>query len=284
MRNKKINKLKVSIVCAIVIVFILHITGFGRFLYNNIKDRYLSSKQYYFTSNLLEVNKESHTYNNWSGTDVYKLDLELYSFDNDLLKADYDLEYTISCTTTSTKIDCAIGSQETGTSTEEGTIFVDNGNKEVVSIYLKPKDGAEFTLGEEVMVTVTAYTTEPYAKTISADFTFEITAQGADYQIEDKENQTYALVKLKNTLPIDSNVTLRFDPEVVRLDMTDDVYINNLGYKTEIINGEEYINEITFLMTKESSKNIKFYKVDKSQDYSTELDIFEVIKNETTTP
>lgn len=278
MGNRKINKIKVSIVLIIICILLLNLTGFGRYIYNTVKESYLTSKNFYFTSNLLEVNEPSYTYNNWSGSDVYKLDIELYSFENELLRADEDLDYNISCTTTSTKITCAVGSQA-GTSTTTGTITTVT-NEKVVSIYLIPNEDADFVLGENVDITVTAYTTEPYSKTISADFTFVITAIGADYQIEDKENQNYALVKLKNTEAINTNVTLRFNPEVVRLDMNDEVYLNNISYQTEEIDEHDYVNEITFTLTEESSKNIKFYKVDKSQDYSDQLDIFEVVRVE----
>ena len=276
MRNRKINKIKVSIVIIIFVLLLLHITGFGRFLYNSAKDRYLTSRNFYFTSNLLDTDNPSYHYHNWSGADIYKLDFELYSFQNELLRIDYDLEYTVTCSTTSNKITCAIASTEGG-NTDEGIIY-SSSNEEVVSIYLTPNDDADFSLGETIIVSVTAYTTEPYAKTISADFIFEITAQGADYQIVDKANQTYALVKLKNTLALDSNVTLKFDPSVVRLDMNDEVYLNNIAYKVDEDTG--YVNEITFLMPKESSKNIKFYKIDKTEDYTTHLDIFEIVKTE----
>ena len=276
MRNRKINKIKVSIVIIIFVLLLLHITGFGRFLYNSAKDRYLTSRNFYFTSNLLDTDNPSYHYHNWSGADIYKLDFELYSFQNELLRIDYDLEYTVTCSTTSNKITCAIASTEGG-NTDEGIIY-SSSNEEVVSIYLTPNDDADFSLGETIIVSVTAYTTEPYAKTISADFIFEITAQGADYQIVDKANQTYALVKLKNTLALDSNVTLKFDPSVVRLDMNEEVYLNNIAYKVDEDTG--YVNEITFLMPKESSKNIKFYKIDKTEDYTIHLDIFEIVKTE----
>lgn len=283
MKNRKINKVKVSIVLIILLILLMNLTGFGRFIYNSIKDRYLSSQSFYFTSNLLDVNNAQLTYNNWTGTDVYKLDIALYSYENELLRLDEDLDYTITCSTTSTKIDCRIGSQADGGTTATGTIEakINNiaNNEKVISIYLVPKDGVEFDVGEKVVVTVRAFTTEPYAKTISADFTFDITTIGADYQIEDIAYRNYVLVKLKNTEPVDSSVTLKFDPDVVRLDMNDEAYLNNLGYETENIGGHDYITEITFLMAEESSKNIKFYKVDKSQDYTTQLGIFEVVRN-----
>ena len=278
MKNKKINKMKVSVVLAIIIILAIYITGLGRYVYNNAKDRYLTSKKFYFTSNLLEVNKASHTYRNWSGSDVYRLDVKLYSFENESLRLTEDLNYTVTATTTSSKVNCAIGSQS-GNSTDNGVISSET-NEKVVSIYLTPKEGEKILIGENITVSVTAYTTEPYSKIISADFVFEISAIGADYQIDDKENRNYALVKLKNTLDIDTYVTLKFNPDVVRLDMNDEVYLNNINYKTKNIDGSDFVNEITFALTKESSKNIKFYKVDKSQDYSNQLDIFEITKAE----
>ena len=40
------------------------------------------------------------------------------------------------------------------------------------------------------------------------------------------------------------------------------------GVQTKTTADGKYINEITFNLPKESSKNVKFYKVDKSKDYT----------------
>ena len=279
MRNRKINKIKVSITLIIILILLIHITGFGRYIYSNLKDRYLTSKAFYFSSDLLQENGATYEYRNWGGTSLYKIDIDLYSFENELLKYDEDLEYKVRATTTSTKVNCAIGST-TGTSTSSGTIYLSENNTEHVSIFISPKTGQQLVQGDSVTITVTAYTEKPYAKTISADFVFEIKAEGAEFEIDDDEYLSYATLKLNNTLDINTNVVLKFDPNIVRLDMNDEIYSNNLGVVTEKINGSNYINQIQFIIPRESSKNIKFYKVDKSQNYTNQTDIFEVVKSD----
>ena len=61
---------------------------------------------------------------------------------------------------------------------------------------------------------------------------------------------------------------MTFDPNVVRIDTNDDICINKLSGTTTTINGTQYLNKVVFNMNKESSKRIKFYKVDMTKDYS----------------
>ena len=63
-RRKKINKLKVAIVVFALLVFFMSVTGLGRFNYNAVRDRYLSSKKFYFTSDLLAPTGTTYEYAN----------------------------------------------------------------------------------------------------------------------------------------------------------------------------------------------------------------------------
>lgn len=54
----------------------------------------------------------------------------------------------------------------------------------------------------------------------------------------------------------------------MRLDLNDEIYVNKISAETTTINGNEYVNKIVFNLDKESAKNIKFYKVDMSRDYT----------------
>lgn len=100
-KNKKINKLKISIVIFLIVLTIA-ITVFGRYIYNNIREAYLTSKAFYFTSDLLTVNNATYQYENWGGVDEYEINFDLYSYANTLLRLDYDLEYALSCETSQT--------------------------------------------------------------------------------------------------------------------------------------------------------------------------------------
>ena len=78
-RRQKINKLKVAIAICIIVAFFMHITGLGVFMYNSIRDRYLASKNFYFTSDLLTTTNEEYTYENWDGYGLYKIEIDLFN-------------------------------------------------------------------------------------------------------------------------------------------------------------------------------------------------------------
>lgn len=97
-KGKKLNKIKISII-VILVVLTLSITVFGRYIYNNIREAYFLAEQFYFSSDILTVNGSNYTYNNWGGASVYQIEFELYSYTNELTKLDYDLGYTVTCST-----------------------------------------------------------------------------------------------------------------------------------------------------------------------------------------
>ena len=100
-KGKKLNKLKVSIVI-IIVVLMIAISVFGRYIYNNMREAYFLAEQFYFSSDILTLGGSSYTYNNWGGSSVYQIEFELYSYTNELTKLDYDLGYTVTCSTSDT--------------------------------------------------------------------------------------------------------------------------------------------------------------------------------------
>lgn len=100
-KRRKLNKLKVSIVI-IIVVLMISISVFGRYIYNSLREAYFIAEQFYFTSDILTVNGANYTYNNWGGTSVYEIDFDLLSYTNELAKLDYDLGYTVTCSTNDT--------------------------------------------------------------------------------------------------------------------------------------------------------------------------------------
>lgn len=98
---KKLNKLKVSIVI-IIVVLMIAITVFGRYIYNTAREAYFLSEQFYFSSNILTTGGSNYTYTNWGGSSVYEIEFELYTYTNELTKLDYDLGYTVTCSTSDT--------------------------------------------------------------------------------------------------------------------------------------------------------------------------------------
>ena len=269
---RKLNKFKVGIVI-FLIVFVFSITVFGRYIYNNVRDAYLTARQFYFTSDILTTNGVTYTYNNWGGVDVYEIEFDLYSYNNKIEKLNYDLDYIVSCKPLSNEITCGIGTVSGGTLGEDGltrtstgTIYTSQNNTSTVKILVVPKEGASIEIGDTIELEVKAKTKEPYEKEISCKFSLSIMTQAANtYSIEDIANRDYAILKLVCANDTATQVTLEFNPSIVRLDLNDEIYLNNEGIE---VDGNNYVKKITFYLEAESTKNVKFYKVDKTQNYT----------------
>ena len=297
-KRKKINKFKVVIVIFAFIVFFMTVTGFGRLVYNTVKDGYLSSKKFYFTSNLLNPNGNTYAYENWDGEGVYEIDIDLFSQNNDLEQFEEDLAYTLVINYDDTDILCTPIQNSYKASTGGQTMDVYSGTDYVipvethhdqVKLYIKPNkdaygDDKTLELGQNHKITVTAYTTEPYKKTISATFTFSI--HEVSYYIEDHQDRAYIIFNVRNVSNFPTNITVNFDNSIIRLDMNDTLCtLEKSRIKNMELDDEGYVKEITFLMDKETSRDIKFYKTSDDNplilDYQLS-DIFEVTKEETT--
>lgn len=267
-KRRKLNKFKIGIVVAIVLLIF---TGavFGRYIYNNIRETYFLAEKFYFSSDILTMNGSNYTYTNWGGSSVYQIDFELHSYTNELAKLDYDLGYTVTCSTTDTdKIKIGINSgEDNAPTTATGTIPASTNTKKV-GIFVTPLRSLKSN--ESVTIQVTASTTEPYQKTISCTFTLKPETQGTNtYSIEDVANRDYAILKL--SCPNDSSiVTLEFDPTKLRIDANDEIFINRDESKTETttINGKSYVKKFVFELSAETTRYVKFYKVDISQNYT----------------
>lgn len=264
-KHRKINKGKIGIVIFLVII-IISISAFGRYFYNTIREAYFTSKRFYFTSDLLTIDNQTYTYENWGGIDVYEINIDLYSYANTLLRLDYDLNYELTCESlTPSKISCAINSVD-GPTTTTGVIYATT-NVSQIKIYVTPL--TQVNKGETVTVSLRASTQEPYQKEISCEISLKVKEQTTNtYEIEDEVNRNYATLKIVNAQDTSIQYTLTFDPRKLRLDLNDDIYINRISTATTTIDGNEYVNKIVFNMNKEATKNIKFYKVDMTKDYT----------------
>ena len=100
-KEKKLNKVKVAVVIFIIVLIISGV-AFGRYVYNGIREAYFTSKEFYFTSDLLTLDNATYQYEDWGGVDAYDINFELYSYANTLLSLDYDLNYSVSCETPDT--------------------------------------------------------------------------------------------------------------------------------------------------------------------------------------
>lgn len=285
---KKINK-KYLLLGVVGILALILIT-YGRYIYNEISDFYLSSKNFYFNSDKLTVDRAIYKIDNWSAVDAYTITINLNNYKNNLLHANTDISYEIEYTCSS-NILCSVSST--------GGILYQTSNSNNFTATLTPQ--GIFNDGDEAWIEITVNSTEPYRKALRGRFILEVGKGGLSYEIDDKANRPYLDFRITNALDyytveeaitghsvgsridrttymnlsntdkekcISALITLTFDPSIVILDMTNTAYLKADSHTTTVIGGYNYVNSITFRMDSEASELVRFYKADSSLDYT----------------
>ncbi len=273
-RQIKRKKLKRKIQTIRFIFLIILLVGFvsitpklistAKYVYNVVHDYYLSSKDFYFSSDKLSINHtEYEITNNWSGAETYVITVNMSSKENDKAYTEADIEYQLTATC-SDNISCTL-SKNTGTIIGKENNGV---NEDYFTISINPAGASALSEGETAWVEITATSTAPYAQTLSGKLILEVGSSEISYEIMDAPNQPYLTVNITNSQSVGSNVTLQYDPHVVLLDMTDRFYLNGTQNTTEQMNQYDYLNSITSYAESLSTTTVKFYKVDATQNYS----------------
>ena len=290
----ELNKKK--LLCLYLIILFLLPLGytFGRYAYTEIKTYFLKTRRFYFNCDKLSERGSIIEMTNWSGVGQYSITFNLNSYSNSLLASDQNISYTIqhSC---SNNVVCSVENNKT-----IGTITTQTKTDSFTIVITVP---TETTLHarDRVELNVTVSSTSPYEKTLTGTFRLVVGHYGLSHEIEDSRNNPYLNIRITNTLDyyvvreafsnyvvnnqIDiptyeslSNenkakcasaiVTLSFDPTKILLDMTSQDYQEAESVTRTTINGHEYINSISFRIDVLSSKQIKFYKIDTTRDYT----------------
>ena len=289
---KKLLKNKKNIYIILGITFIIFSIGItlGRYIYNDIRDFYLASKNFYFNSDKLTPLRGIYQIDNWSGVDTYTLTINLNNIKNNLVHAESDIEYEINYTC-SNNANCSV-------SKTQGILYSEK-QTDYFSATISPNTA--LTNKDEVWIEIVAKSTYPYKKTLSARFILKVGIPGISYSIYDEAKRPYFDLSVTNTTDyylvkeafgiysinqrIDYNtymslsdndkakcalplITLTFDPQVVILDMTNTAYLNAETYTTIQINNHSYVNSISFRIALESSEAVRFYKANANADYT----------------
>lgn len=290
----KINKKKLVCLCLLLMIFLGVGVSFGRYAYKEIRDFYLSTKKFYFNSDKLASDKAVYKIENWSGVGSYSITINVNSYENNNLYSEEDIYYDISYSCSDT-VTCSIENNKT-----DGVISADS-NNDYFTIVMTVPTGNIFKTGDSVTINVSASSTSPYKKSLSAEFTFVVGQYGLSYEIEDSVGSPYLDIRITNTLDYyvvreafdnysvdtqididtylslsDENkakcassiITLTFDPDVILLDMTSDAYLNNVGIETVKINNYNYVKSISFKIDALASQMVKFYKADTTKNYT----------------
>ena len=291
------KKKHVRIIVIIILVIVLGFGAitYGRYAVKDMHDYYLNSKQFYFYSNRLTDKEPLYQVTNWSGVGAFDISFDLLSMKNNLVYTDYDIPYHVWYECPS---DVICSSSDT-----DGIVYASSTNhSSTVTINVNPQ--REYNEQETMIIKVYASSTSPYVKTISAKFEYIVGKKGLTYEIEDEKNRTYLVFKITNAINsctiveafddynvgdvidnkvyrklskdnqpkcVSQYVTLTFDNNDVFFDNTSDV-LKSSEYTTTNYNGVQYINSIRIPIEPLSSTALRFYKKDKSRNYTYPFD------------
>ena len=279
----------------IIIIGILLCVGslvivLGRYVTNSINNFFIKSKTFYFQSDKLTEKNPTFQVENWSGVDDYTITVNMNSRKNNIEVATMDIGYDIKYKCSSNAI-CQLN--------KESGIIKKETNTDFFNLTITPNK--QLQTGDKVIVEIEATSNTGYKKTIKGKFVLVVGQEKLTYQITDAKEKPYMNLRITNTLSyyivdqafdsytinqridIDSYlelsndkkskchsaiVTISFDPNYILIDNTGESYINSINKKTVQINGETYISEITIPIDAISSKDLRFYKVDVSQNYT----------------
>lgn len=278
----------ILIVMLIIALFPVGVT-FSKYIYDKIKYYILEANHFYFNSDKLEDKGITYNINNWGGVDSFNIQFELNNHKNNLLTSDSDIAYDISVVCDN-DVQCSI-------SNDSGIIYKD---EKTVSYDVIVNPLRVFDTGESVNVKIEATSSSPYVKTLSGDFVITVGKKGVSYETVDEPFQPYFMFNITNVIDkytvikefdnykvgdvisistyknlSDSNkkncisaiITLEFDPNKVVIDTTSNI-INNSEITNTFVNGVSYVSKIKFNVEATSSTSIRFYKKDKSIDYT----------------
>lgn len=301
-RNRQIKKIKfVSFIIILILLGISLITVLARYVTNSINNHLMESKEFYFYSDKLKENGQDYQIDNWSGVEDYTITINMNSMENNLKRASYDIPYSITYSS-SDNIICQINKTE-------GTIYSST-NSDYFTIKVTPNRVMENA--DKAWVEIYVKSDAEYKKELKAKFTFVVGKENVSYQIDDEENSKYFELNITNTQSyyivsqafdsygvgqrIDVNtylslsdenkkkcysgeITVKFDPTKVQIDMTDKNYLKAKNIKKTNVNGFEYINELTINVDALSSESLRFYKTDKTKNYTYPLNNNDCILN-----
>ncbi len=284
------KKARIFSIAIISVVSLFFLVNFSRYVKQIIENYITRTERFYFNSDKLTVDNKLFEINYWPGAAPYEISITLNSLDNALRGTDINIDYTVSCQA-STGVQCQL-------SKSGGTIRT-NTHKDTFTATVVPL--VPFEDGDSASITVTAKASEPFEKELKGTFKFIVGHYGLSYKIQDAVKQPYLEAVISNTDDYyvvrtafgtysvgdrissakynelsdtdkakcaSAIIKLSFDPDDLRLDMTNYYYQNKIAETIEPIGGFDYVNSFTFVIKPQTSIAIKFYKLHVENDYS----------------
>ena len=233
----------------------------AKYLYTNFYEHYLTTHNFYFTSDYLTTDNKTYVLNNWGGTEDFIFTFHLLNYLNldEYTKEDITYRLSFSC---SDNVTC-----------EENKIndHLLEGNtvtKDEISINIHPNSIKE---NDVVTLNITAESASLYPKELKATVILNVNNLGISYNISDSEKALFLALNISNDNENDKKVKLSFDPTSVSIDTT-----NELVYEGLSTLDTDFIKESVITLKAGSDNTIYFYKKDINKNYSLISDVLNV--------
>ena len=281
----------ITVLCLLVLFLGITIV-FGRYIHNIVNNFILETKAFYFNSSILHINGKNYSIVNWDGVNSYTLTIDLNNRKNGLKHTMTDITYSIDINCPNTVV-CTLSKQSGIIHPEDET--------DSYTVTVTPLQN--FYEGDSVRVTTSVTSSLPYQKTMSATYTIGVEKSDFSYEIVDSPNSKYLTLNLTNSITYyqvsqafgnyqvgdqvsledydslsdnDKNkcfsaiVTLTYDPHLLYVDMTDNLFLHRLStnYQETTINGYQYVSKFSFKVNAASNNAIIFYKENITQNYT----------------
>src|SRR5574344_1489114 len=187
-KDSSTTKKVLVLVSAGIILFTVGMTV-GRFVYVEVRDFYLASKNFYFESDKLKSTIARYQIDNWSGVDSYSITFNMDSYENNSEFATSDIDYDITYMCSADVI-CSI--------TKTSGVISSTTHTDSFIVTITPN--AQFDDGDQVWLEVVADSTAPYEKELSGRFVIKVGKIGLSYEIVDRVGSPYLDFNITNTL------------------------------------------------------------------------------------
>ena len=281
------KKKKILIVIFLFLMISITISlTLGKYVYNSVWNYYLTSRNFYFESDLLSIDTRNNSFLKWNGEDLY---FKLKNNSNEKMVSDYDISYKITCSVLgdeSEYIDCLLnGTNESiyyGILTNSSYCLADNEedkklNKAECEIkgyewIIEPiKKDNYFNLKltdntkeiDEVSVKIVAESTSPYHKTLTGIFNLnKIDDFELEYnvEIENLNDYTELLITNKSSEKKCFLITFNSDDYLIDLD--------NNSIKSSEADELEKVNKIFVEVENKNYTKFDFYKLNLTKESS----------------
>lgn len=286
------NKIFFIILSFVLFIFIITPFTYGKVVYNIVNSYYLETKDFYFNSDSLDVLTKNHFINNWDGSNSYSFTINLNNRKNTYISTQSDIDYSVQYSCSSNAL-CVVD--------KSSGVIKENEYDDFLNVSLTLNE--DYKIGEDVYFNISVSSLSPYSKTISAKYVFSISSNSISYKIIDKadtdyftlrifnNNDYYFIKKIFNNYKIDdiisskeydnledmykkncySNViTIDFNPDYFYVDNS---VLNNGDVFDLNVGDDSYYNHFKLYSLSQTETDIRFYKKNRSIDYSNYEDI-----------